>query len=131
MKSVFRTLLNVLLLVSLATMPVAGAFAAVQTGDYLSAANGEGMMPCPHALQDKSPVSGQNAVSAKTACTCHVDDCSAMGNGSCQHSTVSSLAVLLPATLKFPVLASNPVRAIVQGRHTGLSVPPESPPPIL
>ena len=131
MKSVFRTLLNVLLLVSLAIMPVAGALAAVQTGDYLSADNGEGVMPCPHASRDKSRVSGQKAVSLKTACTCHVDDCSAMGNGSCQHTAVSSFAVLLPATLRFPVLASNPVRAIVQDRHTGLSVPPESPPPIL
>ncbi|GEM_PF-5112143 len=131
MKSVFRTLLKVLLLVSLVTTPVGMALATVQAGNYLSVPNGEGMAPCPHVLQDKAPAAARQALSEKISCTCHVDDCSSMDNSSCQHSTVSSLAVLLTAALKFPAVANDHRGAVFQDRHTGLSIPPESPPPIL
>lgn len=131
MKSVFRTLLKVLLLVSLATTPIGVVLATVQAGNYLSVTNGEGMAPCPHVLQDKAPVAARKALSEKMSCTCHVGDCSSMDNSGCQHSTVLSLAVLLTVTLKFPAVANDHSGTVFQDRHTGLSVPPESPPPIL
>ncbi|TCK17998.1 hypothetical protein DFR30_1257 [Thiogranum longum] len=131
MKSVFRTLLNVLLVVSLATTPVAVALATVQAGSQLSVISGDSMAPCPHAMQERAPAVSQKASPEKVSCTCRVDDCSSMDSDSCHHFTAFSLIALLTGAVKFPAMGKEHMKAVLQDRHTGLNITPESPPPIV
>ncbi len=130
MRSVVRTLLGVLLLVSLTAAPVASVVASVLPVGHMSDAGGGAVVACAHTAKGRTPGISQRVSTSKDSCTCCVEDCSSMDKGSCQHSATSSPAVLMAGAVKLPVTGTDRLKAADQDRHTGLNVPPDSPPPI-
>jgi len=130
MKSVLWIFLGMLLLVGLVSAPVLAGVPAIHAGSDISS-TGVATVRCQHATQKQGAVQMREASAGKAHCTCLIDHCHSMDDGSCQHSPVSSFTALLADSIKFLAMVHDHLVTIFQDSHTGLSVPPESPPPIV
>jgi hypothetical protein len=129
MKAIFRTLLNILLLVGLIVAPVTVSLASVQGGAQLPTQVSDSEA-CHHTTQQMGAAILPASMESMS-CTCYVDDCTSMDNGGCQHSVVSPLIALPGGAVRFPLLVRDQLAIRFQDSHSDLSIPPESPPPIV
>lgn len=120
MRSVLRIFLSMLLLVGLVSTPVLAGMTAAQAG-----------VRCQHATQKQRAVGKPVSSAKKSPCTCLVDHCNSMDDGYCQHSPAPSFTALLADTIKLSAVRHDHQVTVFLDSHAGLSIPPESPPPIV
>ena len=134
MSLVLRTFFNLLLVVSLAGMPLGTALSSVDAGHGAAMHDSTGDEPCHELVHEQAQVLPSNHKhhdsSMTEPCTCCGSDCGCPDSAGC-HSVATLLVSALPAILlAVPVQARELFAVMWQDNYLSKDFPPDSPPPV-